>query len=63
MSKDSLVTIKASRKAARTFNPIRSIVDTLKPPKGHPKKMLNMVGAITFPSVNAVLCRNDISLI
>jgi hypothetical protein len=35
--------IVASKKAKRTFNPIRSIVDTLKPPKDHAKKMLNMV--------------------
>ena len=42
-SKMSDAAIPVSRKAARTFNPIRSIVDALKPPKGHPKRLLNMV--------------------
>lgn len=39
MSADPL---PSSRKAQRTFNPIRSIVDQLKPPKDHAKKILNM---------------------
>jgi tyrosine aminotransferase len=34
--------ISSSMKAKRTFNPIRNIVDKLKPPKDHPKKMLNL---------------------
>ena len=34
--------IKSSAKAKRTFNPIRHIVDTLKPPANHPKPFLNL---------------------
>ena len=34
--------VKASQKALRTHNPIRAIVDDLKPPKDHPKDMLNL---------------------
>ena len=34
--------IRASDKSNRTFNPIRHIVDTLKPPQGHAKKFLNL---------------------
>ena len=34
--------ITASLKAGRTFNPIRSIVDSLQPPKDHPKPLLNL---------------------
>lgn len=34
--------IQSSHKAKRTFNPIRHIVDTLRPPEGHPKKFLNL---------------------
>ena len=34
--------IPASNKSKRTFNPIRAIVDNLKPPKNHPKVFLNL---------------------
>lgn len=34
--------IKPSLKASRTFNPIRSIVDALQPPKNHHKPLLNL---------------------
>ena len=34
--------IPSSVKANRTFNPIRSIVDSLKPPKDHAKPLLNL---------------------
>lgn len=34
--------ISKSRKAERTFNPIRNIVDTLRPPVDHPLKFLNL---------------------
>jgi tyrosine aminotransferase len=34
--------VSSSNKAKRTFNPIRAIVDNLKPPQNHPKKMLNL---------------------
>lgn len=42
MKNEQAPVLPASRKAQRTFNPIRSIVDTLQPPKDHPKKILNM---------------------
>eukprot|EP00604_Paraphysomonas_vestita_P000182 CAMPEP_0174824670 /NCGR_PEP_ID=MMETSP1107-20130205/36771_1 /TAXON_ID=36770 /ORGANISM="Paraphysomonas vestita, Strain GFlagA" /LENGTH=246 /DNA_ID=CAMNT_0016053271 /DNA_START=513 /DNA_END=1250 /DNA_ORIENTATION=- len=34
--------VSSSKKAKRTFNPIRAIVDNLKPPQNHTKKMLNL---------------------
>jgi tyrosine aminotransferase len=34
--------VTSSTKAKRTFNPIRAIVDNLKPPTNHEKKMLNL---------------------
>lgn len=34
--------IAASLKTSRTFNPIRAIVDSLKPPQDHPKTLLNL---------------------
>jgi tyrosine aminotransferase len=34
--------LRSSQKAKRTFNPIRAIVDNLKPPQNHPKKLLNL---------------------
>lgn len=34
--------LTSSKKAKRTFNPIRAIVDNLKPPQNHVKKMLNL---------------------
>jgi tyrosine aminotransferase len=34
--------MESSAKAQRTFNPIRHIVETLKPPVNHPKPMLNL---------------------
>lgn len=50
--------ITPSVKAQRTFNPIRHIVDNLKPPVNHPKKLLNLAlgdptvhGNLTVPSV------------
>ena len=42
MKNEHFQVLSSSRKAQRTFNPIRSIVDTLQPPKDHPKKILNM---------------------
>mmetsp|Transcript_87972 Transcript_87972/g.172084 ORF Transcript_87972/g.172084 Transcript_87972/m.172084 type:complete len:412 (-) Transcript_87972:164-1399(-) len=50
--------IKPSVRSNRTFNPIRHIVDNLKPPSDHPKKLLNLAlgdptvhGNLTVPSV------------
>jgi tyrosine aminotransferase len=50
--------IQASEKSKRTHNPIRHIVDNLKPPLDHPKKMLNLAlgdptahGNLLCPSV------------
>jgi tyrosine aminotransferase len=50
--------IPVSIKAKRTHNPIRAIVDNLKPPKDHPKKMMNLAlgdptayGNLKCPSV------------
>jgi tyrosine aminotransferase len=50
--------IAPSLKSQRTFNPIRNIVDNLKPPADHPKKLLNLAlgdptvhGNLTVPSV------------
>ena len=34
--------VHSSLKARRTHNPIRAIVDNLKPPKDHPRPMLNL---------------------
>jgi tyrosine aminotransferase len=34
--------LTSSQKAKRTFNPIRAIVDNLKPPQNHPKNLLNL---------------------
>ena len=34
--------VSSSNKAKRTFNPIRAIVDNLKPPINHSKRMLNL---------------------
>jgi tyrosine aminotransferase len=34
--------IQPSKKADRTKNPIRNIVDNLKPPVNHPKPFLNL---------------------
>jgi len=50
--------ISSSAKSKRTHNPIRHIVDNLKPPSDHPKKLLNLAlgdptvhGNLTVPSV------------
>jgi len=50
--------ISSSKKSKRTTNPIRNIVDNLKPPKDHPKPFLNLAlgdptahGNMTCPSV------------
>lgn len=50
--------IASSAKSKRTHNPIRHIVDNLKPPVDHPKKMLNLAlgdptahGNLNVPSV------------
>lgn len=50
--------ITPSVKSQRTFNPIRHIVDNLKPPADHPRKLLNLAlgdptvhGNLTVPSV------------
>ena len=45
--------IPASIKSKRTHNPIRHIVDNLKPPVDHPKKMLNL--ALGDPTVHGNL--------
>lgn len=45
--------IEASQKAKRTSNPIRNIVDNLKPPVNHPKKLLNL--ALGDPTVHGNL--------
>jgi tyrosine aminotransferase len=45
--------IKPSKKAQRTHNPIRHIVDNLNPPQNHPKKMLNL--ALGDPTVHGNL--------
>ena len=46
-------TIGISRKAQRTHNPIRAIVDNLKPPANHPKDMINL--ALGDPTVHGNL--------
>lgn len=52
--------ISSSAKSKRTHNPIRHIVDNLKPPTDHPKKILNLAlgdptvhGNLAVPSVVA----------
>lgn len=47
--------LEASEKAQRTHNPIRHIVDNLKPPVDHPKPMMNL--ALGDPTVHGnLLC-------
>eukprot|EP01040_Poterioochromonas_malhamensis_P009236 gene9235-10025_t len=45
--------IETSKKAKRTHNPIRNIVDNLNPPQNHPKRMLNL--ALGDPTVHGNL--------
>ena len=45
--------IEVSKKAKRTHNPIRNIVDNLNPPQNHPKKLLNL--ALGDPTVHGNL--------
>lgn len=46
-------TITASKKSKRTFNPIRNIVDNLKPPLNHPKVLVNL--ALGDPTIHGNL--------
>lgn len=50
--------IPASKKAKRTSNPIRNIVDNLNPPQNHPKKLLNL--ALGDPTVHGNLFAPDV---
>ncbi len=50
--------IPSSKKAKRTYNPIRNIVDNLKPPANHPKKLLNL--ALGDPTVYGNLFRPSV---
>jgi hypothetical protein len=48
--KEIKLEIESSKKAKRTKNPIREIVDNLKPPVNHPKKLLDL--ALGDPTVH-----------
>lgn len=49
-----------SRKAKRTHNPIRAIVDNLKPPQDHSKDMINL--ALGDPTVHGNLSAPQVVL-
>jgi len=52
-SRPCLGPISSSIKAKRTTNPIRNIVDSIKPPTNHPKKLLNL--ALGDPTIHGNL--------